>query len=155
MIRRPPRSTLFPYTTLFRSQSSPPWWERGPTAAWGRVCRNAPGETRNGGGRADRRRPAARLRDPACPHLVLRPGLVPYPRHPRRSGGHARRCVATRPASRARGDVVVVGGDLVPVRGDQFSAAGLVLRLPAGEPPRALDRDHGVEIGRASCRERV
>src|SRR5260370_21217383 len=24
MIRRPPRSTLFPYTTLFRSQSSPP-----------------------------------------------------------------------------------------------------------------------------------
>src|SRR3712207_7226912 len=24
MIRRPPRSTLFPYTTLFRSSSSPP-----------------------------------------------------------------------------------------------------------------------------------
>src|SRR5438105_8115378 len=24
MIRRPPRSTLFPYTTLFRSQKSPP-----------------------------------------------------------------------------------------------------------------------------------
>src|SRR3712207_7912134 len=24
MIRRPPRSTLFPYTTLFRSQSPPP-----------------------------------------------------------------------------------------------------------------------------------
>src|SRR3712207_7273322 len=24
MIRRPPRSTLFPYTTLFRSHSSPP-----------------------------------------------------------------------------------------------------------------------------------
>src|SRR3712207_7671474 len=24
MIRRPPRSTLFPYTTLFRSQSHPP-----------------------------------------------------------------------------------------------------------------------------------
>src|SRR5438094_5786039 len=42
MIRRPPRSTLFPYTTLFRSSpsirvwsspvayggSSPPWWKR-------------------------------------------------------------------------------------------------------------------------------
>src|SRR3712207_6940069 len=27
MIRRPPRSTLFPYTTLFRSMS--PWVERG------------------------------------------------------------------------------------------------------------------------------
>src|SRR5947209_17222279 len=25
MIRRPPRSTLFPYTTLFRSGSSPRW----------------------------------------------------------------------------------------------------------------------------------
>src|SRR2546422_4182554 len=25
MIRRPPRSTLFPYTTLFRSASSPVW----------------------------------------------------------------------------------------------------------------------------------
>src|SRR2546422_5852778 len=25
MIRRPPRSTLFPYTTLFRSPSSFPW----------------------------------------------------------------------------------------------------------------------------------
>src|SRR2546425_8550068 len=30
MIRRPPRSTLFPYTTLFRSRASPspPWGER-------------------------------------------------------------------------------------------------------------------------------
>src|SRR5258708_15703146 len=26
MIRRPPRSTLFPYTTLFRSPSSIRWW---------------------------------------------------------------------------------------------------------------------------------
>src|SRR2546430_6162534 len=25
MIRRPPRSTLFPYTTLFRSASAPAW----------------------------------------------------------------------------------------------------------------------------------
>src|SRR5436190_6524217 len=25
MIRRPPRSTLFPYTTLFRSPAAPPW----------------------------------------------------------------------------------------------------------------------------------
>src|SRR6202451_4780234 len=28
MIRRPPRSTLFPYTTLFRSCSYRPWSER-------------------------------------------------------------------------------------------------------------------------------
>src|SRR5256885_12534159 len=28
MIRRPPRSTLFPYTTLFRSRSSAVWWTK-------------------------------------------------------------------------------------------------------------------------------
>src|SRR2546425_7467571 len=29
MIRRPPRSTLFPYTTLFRSRDIRPiWWQR-------------------------------------------------------------------------------------------------------------------------------
>src|SRR2546422_8313084 len=28
MIRRPPRSTLFPYTTLFRSSRSVRWWKR-------------------------------------------------------------------------------------------------------------------------------
>src|SRR5256885_9320714 len=33
MIRRPPRSTLFPYTTLFRSQPTPAGL--GVTIAWG------------------------------------------------------------------------------------------------------------------------
>src|SRR2546427_7411370 len=35
MIRRPPRSTLFPYTTLFRSAgaSAPTTWASAPTAA--------------------------------------------------------------------------------------------------------------------------
>src|SRR6266540_4469427 len=28
MIRRPPRSTLFPYTTLFRSRTGRRWWRR-------------------------------------------------------------------------------------------------------------------------------
>src|SRR2546427_9085953 len=41
MIRRPPRSTLFPYTTLFRSGGAPQW--RGP------------GRGRAGGARARRR----------------------------------------------------------------------------------------------------
>src|SRR5258708_31530661 len=36
MIRRPPRSTLFPYTTLFRSHA--PAWLRGP-ACGRRPCR--------------------------------------------------------------------------------------------------------------------
>src|SRR5205085_5305666 len=30
MIRRPPRSTLFPYTTLFRSVCCVPWDDAGP-----------------------------------------------------------------------------------------------------------------------------
>src|SRR3712207_8336827 len=41
MIRRPPRSTLFPYTTLFRSGRSPERaWLRGRADGWGcrRVC---------------------------------------------------------------------------------------------------------------------
>src|SRR2546430_9747173 len=43
MIRRPPRSTLFPYTTLFRS------WP-------GRVCRGDPGRPARAEGRAGRAR---------------------------------------------------------------------------------------------------
>src|SRR2546425_5755226 len=35
MIRRPPRSTLFPYTTLFRSL-------RPPVVGWGRECDRQP-----------------------------------------------------------------------------------------------------------------
>src|SRR2546427_8420715 len=34
MIRRPPRSTLFPYTTLFRSPNASPLSEPGPAATW-------------------------------------------------------------------------------------------------------------------------
>src|SRR5260370_14040696 len=33
MIRRPPRSTLFPYTTLFRSPLPPRWF-----SSWPRYC---------------------------------------------------------------------------------------------------------------------
>src|SRR6478752_8549797 len=32
MIRRPPRSTLFPYTTLFRSPDPPPWSSAGTSS---------------------------------------------------------------------------------------------------------------------------
>src|SRR5947207_3603541 len=38
MIRRPPRSTLFPYTTLFRSYTPSRSFRRGPTA----TCRSCP-----------------------------------------------------------------------------------------------------------------
>src|SRR3712207_8311473 len=36
MIRRPPRSTLFPYTTLFRSPPPRPWASSG--TAWSSLC---------------------------------------------------------------------------------------------------------------------
>src|SRR5260370_16485875 len=81
MIRRPPRSTLFPYTTLFRSRLGPPARARTrrPRApAWGRrrtrrdprgVLGSSPplhrlGEGRGIGRRASRGAPHARPRPP-------------------------------------------------------------------------------------------
>src|SRR5438445_8529189 len=43
MIRRPPRSTLFPYTTLFRSQSQ--WSSRGRLVQLGGRCNRDTGRT--------------------------------------------------------------------------------------------------------------
>src|SRR3712207_7030002 len=69
MIRRPPRSTLFPYTTLFRSRPSPPGVQpavrprqrgherRGPRRAAHRAARAA---VRVGGGGRLRQRPQDR-----------------------------------------------------------------------------------------------
>src|SRR2546426_7395180 len=56
MIRRPPRSTLFPYTTLFRSQSC-----SGAQAAraWGRGDRGASARSAGAGRSVGNRRPHA------------------------------------------------------------------------------------------------
>src|SRR2546430_13557725 len=43
MIRRPPRSTLFPYTTLFRSQPVPARADRRPSQGAHSPVRNRPG----------------------------------------------------------------------------------------------------------------
>src|SRR3712207_6899810 len=62
MIRRPPRSTLFPYTTLFRSQrvAHQPWSEAPPAHQ-----RNEAGEQRD----EDRqRKPGYRLADRSEEH---------------------------------------------------------------------------------------
>src|SRR5690242_21465927 len=45
MIRRPPRSTLFPYTTLFRSREGPPWVRLVPCADFGEVAGAVAGVT--------------------------------------------------------------------------------------------------------------
>src|SRR3712207_7149811 len=63
MIRRPPRSTLFPYTTLFRSRQSADRSEldpeyRRPDSAAGRCEKRAERRTRRA--RMVRRHPAAR-----------------------------------------------------------------------------------------------
>src|SRR5689334_24038251 len=54
MIRRPPRSTLFPYTTLFRSHGDSPRSSRRRTATAGRNCagfRTRPIRTRSSASR--------------------------------------------------------------------------------------------------------
>src|SRR3712207_7915611 len=54
MIRRPPRSTLFPYTTLFRSRSHP--------AIWGRTSpRESAPPTHSGHVAANKRRRASEI----------------------------------------------------------------------------------------------
>src|SRR5947208_9845845 len=66
MIRRPPRSTLFPYTTLFRSSRSRPHWGRR------RRSRPGPGRARCGcraGGRRSEEH-TSELQSPD--HLVCR-----------------------------------------------------------------------------------
>src|SRR3712207_7227073 len=72
MIRRPPRSTLFPYTTLFRSRR----------AALGRSRRRSAARATGGARRADgpRRRP----RDHAGGQVVV----ARHPRHAGRSEEH-------------------------------------------------------------------
>src|SRR3712207_8351277 len=78
MIRRPPRSTLFPYTTLFRSStrrtppspssSSPPPWSAGRCAS---PCATT-GSGGSGGRRAGEHTPGI----PSRPHIVYRPFVV-------------------------------------------------------------------------------
>src|SRR2546422_1702380 len=51
MIRRPPRSTLFPYTTLFRSAARPLHGRRPPRAVRGRAQHDARSVAPADGGR--------------------------------------------------------------------------------------------------------
>src|SRR5215216_7911554 len=62
MIRRPPRSTLFPYTTLFRSCRSP-WRRRARPRAAAAGLRRSTGACR----------PRARAGDPPRPAAAARP----------------------------------------------------------------------------------
>src|SRR5437763_3846586 len=55
MLRRPPRSTLFPYTTLFRSHSTRANPPARDLSAWPRRVRRNPRAHRSGGQRGDRK----------------------------------------------------------------------------------------------------
>src|SRR5256885_6664857 len=104
MIRRPPRSTLFPYTTLFRSQSF-------SLRSAGDLSSAAPSDTPGQGPLLQRSAAAsagghlpAPLRGPVAPppagaeprHRERPPPPVPLPRG-RRSGGDPRRPRTERP----------------------------------------------------------
>src|SRR5260221_6364570 len=65
MIRRPPRSTLFPYTTLFRSRLAGAW------PIWARMARAAAaGPARRGSG--DHTAGLQSHSDPLCPLLLAK-----------------------------------------------------------------------------------
>src|SRR2546425_4339909 len=54
MIRRPPRSTLFPYTTLFRSRVHEcRAWAGDPSVAWWTNCASSRSGTRTGSSAID------------------------------------------------------------------------------------------------------
>src|SRR5438132_14210968 len=73
MIRRPPRSTLFPYTTLFRSRQAPPREVR--RSAHGRRHRACPRRARRVGAT---RRGHARCRDRKSTRLNSSHTVISY-----------------------------------------------------------------------------
>src|SRR2546430_9158078 len=104
MIRRPPRSTLFPYTTLFRSPSRRPRAGRR-----GRGARNPPP-------------PAA---------LAVAGGRLPSPR--RAPGGAARvrvdRAAAALPGARVRGPLASHVGGIVKEEGSMTAPVPLTAEV--------------------------
>src|SRR5258708_21966368 len=73
MIRRPPRSTLFPYTTLFRSAIPIPWGTRGRPTAITWAARRAPSLSANPLGTQPIRRSEEHTSELQSPdHLVCR-----------------------------------------------------------------------------------
>src|SRR2546429_4181959 len=79
MIRRPPRSTLFPYTTLFRSRHPPTLAGRAARPARGREAGDdrQPGDRTLSRAQAVRARPGA-LRDRKSTRLNSSHGYISY-----------------------------------------------------------------------------
>src|SRR3712207_4286432 len=85
MIRRPPRSTLFPYTTLFRSGCAPARAGRSSPAVGARVARSSPPEVLPAQARL-RRRPEFTAVEPevASGKIIFAAHEVGSPREARR-----------------------------------------------------------------------
>src|SRR5256886_16124199 len=153
MIRRPPRSTLFPYTTLFRSGEDDIL----------RSVRLAGGRARHPGAREDarRQRDARQEGGPGDPRLRGDgAGEGPDARGPRRArAGRAGQGAAgsQRREPGAAGGGRVSGGGPPP----QASIAETIqttdgfLRHASREVLVVLYTSFRSQIGRASCRERV
>ena len=157
MIRRPPRSTLFPYTTLFRSRRGrslpstsevPHSAHRGGVTARLQLLRNRHHLRRH-------RIPTRRRQHP----VMRRARRMTVVHH--RVDTMPRRILAGKQAGTRRG---TVRSARVGIREDHPG-----LRKPVGVrrldelapaeshvvPPHVIDQEEDDEIGRASCRERV
>src|SRR2546430_16806872 len=118
MIRRPPRSTLFPYTTLFRSAGQGrDAGGRGAVAASERVGRLPPGPRGQERGRAR--------------HRGARP-LAHAGRAPRHAGGEARLRREALRAQRTRRRAAGLGAAPTPAPGADWGAATVPPQPPPG-----------------------
>src|SRR2546422_9127818 len=156
MIRRPPRSTLFPYTTLFRSgRARPRHPQRGdrdldpdhPARGARHPVERAvhPRDAVRGGGPVARR-PAPPDRLP--PHPAQHRGAVHRPLHGPARQRHPRRGDAVVPRARGAGAVPVVGAYALRLR-RRVRAEG----APPGALPR--DRDQPRRVRLESARRRA
>src|SRR2546426_7885256 len=131
MIRRPPRSTLFPYTTLFRSPG--PTRDRGPRARAARARRVRAGQA------AARGAPAGRDRhDRGGPHRGVLPERGARARRLRGDGvrGDVRALPVPVPDPRAARPRPRRGGDRAGGRSRLHAGRAAPLRpLPAAPPP--------------------
>src|ERR1039457_5341177 len=113
MIRRPPRSTLFPYTTLFRSQRS----------RLGGQLRQRQAAARQGRGRGYSRR--RRLYAAGLGGRQLQPGIrqaVPFEGGQRQRGQHLRRRSEVRQDSTRQADAADAGFHILWAGGGEDSA---------------------------------
>src|SRR2546427_3706974 len=136
MIRRPPRSTLFPYTTLFRSVGGPRAHGRGRGGEPGRGARHRLPRPHAGRGGHVERAPLHRhgLPAPLLPPLPPLPALLP---------AHGARTV--RATDRRGGEAMSVGIERLQVYVPQYALRLTDLAAARDIPPEKLTAGLGVQ----------